>query len=71
MIPRLGVKYGMEVEEVSRSREEYQDQAYKALGWPPAPAVMVEEEVAGQGPEISEEKIEAVIRRHQRWPDND
>lgn len=54
----------MDVETVSRSRDEYQSAAYKAAGLPPAPAVMVEEEIAGQGPSISEEKLEAVIRRH-------
>jgi hypothetical protein len=29
---------------------------------------MVDDEVAGQGPEISEEKLEEVIRRHLRLP---
>lgn len=67
-MPRLGEKYEMEVEEISQSREEYQSEAYKASGLPPAPAVMVEEEVAAQGPEISEEKLEAVLRRHLGLP---
>jgi hypothetical protein len=63
-MPRLGEKYAMHVETICRSREEYQSEAYKASGLPAAPAVMVEDELAGQGPEISAEKIEAVIRRH-------
>jgi hypothetical protein len=67
-MPRLGEKYEMEVETVSQSREEYQSDAYRAAGLPPAPAVMVDGEVAAQGPEISAEKIEAVIRRHLRLP---
>lgn len=67
-MPRLGEKYEMETETFSRSREEYQSEAYKASGRPAAPAVMVEDEIAGQGPEISEEKIEAVIRRHLGLP---
>jgi len=58
----------MELEEISRSREEYQSEAYKAAGLPPAPAVMVEEEIAGQGPGISEEGLEAIIRRHLDLP---
>lgn len=37
-------------------------------GMAPAPAVMVEDEVAAQGPEISEEKIESVMRRHLGLP---
>jgi len=60
----LGKKYELEVEEISRSREEYQSEAYQATGLPAAPAVMVANEVATQGPEISEEKLEVVIRRH-------
>jgi len=67
-MPRLGEKYEMELEEISRSREEYQDEIHKASGLPPAPAVMVEDEIAGQGPGISEEKVEAAIRRHLGLP---
>jgi len=67
-MPRLGKKYELEVEEISRSREEYQSEAYRAAGLPPAPAVLVEDEVAGQGPGISEEGVEAVIRRHLGLP---
>jgi hypothetical protein len=67
-MPRLGKKYALEVEEISKSREEYQSESYRASGLPPAPAVMVEDEVAAQGPEISAEKLEAVIRRHLGLP---
>ena len=68
MMPRLGDKYEMEVEEISKSREEYQSEAYGASGLPPAPAVMVEDEIAGQGSSLSEEGLEAVIRRHLGLP---
>jgi hypothetical protein len=64
----LGGKYDMAVEEISKSREAYQSEAYKASGFPAAPAVMVEEEIAGRGPGISEEGVEAVIRRHLHLP---
>lgn len=64
----MGEKYELELEEISKSREAYQSGAYKASGLPPAPAVLVEHEVAGQGPEISEGKIEAAIRRHLGLP---
>ena len=60
----MGKKYELEVEEISKSREEYQNEAYKASGQPAAPAVMVEDEIAGQGPSLSEEGLEVVIRRH-------
>jgi len=64
----LGKKYEIGVEAVSKSREEYQSEAYKAAGLPAAPAVMVDDEVVGQGPEISAEKLEIAIRRHLGLP---
>ena len=64
----MGQKYAIDVEAISKSREEYQGEAHRASGLPAAPAVMVDDEVAGQGPEISEEKLEEVIRRHLRLP---
>jgi hypothetical protein len=64
MLPRLGARYELEMEEISKSREEYQSDRYKASGLPMAPAVMVEDEIAGQGPGISEEGLDSVIRRH-------
>ena len=64
----MGQKYAIDVEVIAKSREAYQAEAYVASGLPAAPAVMVDDEVAGQGPEISEEKLEEVIRRHLRLP---
>jgi len=63
-MPRLAHKYEMDVEEISMSREEYQSESYKTSGLPAAPAVMVGDEIAGQGAGISEEKLEEVIRSH-------
>lgn len=67
-MPRLGGKYDLEVETVSKSREEYQSPEHRGMGLPPAPAVMVEAEIAGQGPNIAEEQLEAVIRRQLGLP---
>ena len=67
-MPRLGQKYAIDVEAISQSREEYQAEAYRASGRPAAPAVMVENEIAAQGPSLSEEGLEAVIRRHLGLP---
>ncbi len=67
-MPRLAHKYEMDVEEISKSREEYQSESYQTSGLPAAPAVMVENEVAAQGPGLSEEGVEAVIRRHLGLP---
>ncbi len=60
----MGEKYEVEAEIVSKPRAEYQTAEYLKLGLPPAPAAMVAEEVVIQGPNISEEKVEAAIRRH-------
>ena len=67
-MPRLGEKYDIDMETVTKSREEYQSEEYQASGLPAAPAVVVEDELAAQGPEISEEKLEAIIRRHLGLP---
>jgi hypothetical protein len=69
MLPRLGEKYDIEVEVISKPRAEYQTAEYLKLGLPPAAAAMVAEEVVIQGPNISEEKVEAAIRRHLGLPD--
>ena len=53
-MPRLGEKYAFAAEEISRSRETHQSAEYQALGLPAAPAVMVENELAAQGPGISD-----------------
>jgi hypothetical protein len=67
-MPRLGQKYAIDVEAIAKSREEYQSEVYKASGLPAAPAVMVGNGIAAQGPSISEEGLEAVIRRYLGLP---
>jgi hypothetical protein len=69
MLPRLGGKYEIETEVISKPRAEYQNPDYLKLGLPAAPAAMVGEELVGQGPDISEEKVEAAIRRHLGLPE--
>ena len=69
MLPRLGEKYEIETEVISKPRVDYHTDEYGALGLPPAPAAMVGEEVVLQGPDISEEKVEAAIRRHLGLPE--
>lgn len=64
MIPGLGAKNGIEVEIISKPRETYQSPEYARLGLPAAPAIMIGEEVIIQGSDISEEQLEATIRRH-------
>jgi len=64
----LGRQYALDVETIVKSREDYQAEAYVASGLPAAPAVMVENEIAAQGPSLSDEGLEAVIRRHLGLP---
>jgi hypothetical protein len=68
ILPRLGKKFAFEIQTISKPRSEYQSAEYLKLGLPPAPAVMIEEAVVLQGPEVSEEKLEAALRRHLAMP---
>jgi hypothetical protein len=69
MLPRLGEKYEMEVETISKPHAEYKTAEYAQLGLPPAPAATVGDEVVAQGPSLSEEQVEAAIRRHLGLPE--
>ncbi len=69
MAPRLGEKYDIEVEVISKPRAEYQTEEYLKSGLPPAAAAMVADEVVARGSEISEDKVEAAIRRHLGLPE--
>lgn len=64
MLPRLGGRYDLEIETVSQPREAYRGPEYLASGRPAAPAIMVGEELLAQGCGVTEEVLEAAIRRH-------
>jgi hypothetical protein len=64
MMPRLGEKYDIEIETISKPREEYGTEAYERSGLPVAPAIMVGEEILVEKSDISEQKLEAVICNH-------
>jgi hypothetical protein len=65
MIPRLGEKYKglVEIETISKPRQEFRDIEYMKLGLPVAPAVMVGNELIVQGCGAAEEKAETAICR--------
>ena len=65
MIPGLGGKYKsvVEIETISKPRQEFRDIEYMKLSLPMAPAVMVGDEIIVQGCVAAEEKIEAAICR--------
>jgi hypothetical protein len=71
MMPRLGSKYQIEIEVTSKPIAEYQTDEYFEFDLPVAPAVMVGDEIVVEGSNISEDKVEAVIRRHLGLPESE
>ena len=69
MIPRLGKKYKVEIETISKPNQEYRTEEYARLGLPAAPAIMVGDELVVQGCDVAEEKVEAAICRHLGLPE--
>lgn len=64
MMPRLGEKYkDIEIEIMSKSVADYQNDEYFELGLPVAPAVMVADEIVVEGAGVSQDKVENVICR--------
>jgi hypothetical protein len=61
MMPRLGAKYPIEIETISKPKQEYQTDEYFELDLPAAPAVMVGEEIVVEGADVPEDKLEATI----------
>ncbi|MEJ2233858.1 MAG: hypothetical protein P8X67_08030 [Syntrophobacterales bacterium] len=68
MMPRLGQKYELEIETISKPNAEYLTDEYFELDLPVAPAVMVAEEIVVEGSDIQEDELEAVICRHLGLP---
>jgi hypothetical protein len=68
MMPRLGQKYEIEFETISKPIAEYQTDEYFALDLPTAPAVMVGDDIVVEGADVAEAKLEAVIRQHLGLP---
>jgi hypothetical protein len=62
MMPRLGQKYEIEVEVLSKPIAEYNTDEYFELELPVAPAIMVDDEILVEGSDVSEEKLENAIR---------
>jgi hypothetical protein len=68
MTPRLGERYDIEIEVISKPREEYNTDEYFDLDLPVAPAVMVGEEIVVEGADVQEEELEAIICRRLGLP---
>ena len=58
---RLGQKYDIEIETISKPIAAYQTDEYFELDLPTAPAVMVGEEIVVEGSDVAEDRLEAVI----------
>jgi hypothetical protein len=70
MMPRLGKKYHLDIETISRPKEEYMTDEYFELDLPVAPAVMVGEEIVVEGSDVSRKLLEEVIGRHLDQPES-
>jgi hypothetical protein len=68
MMPRLGDKYDIEIETMSKPIAEYNTDEYFELDLPVAPAVMVGEEIVVEGSDVSDEKLESAICKHLDLP---
>ena len=68
-MPRLGQKYEIEVETISKPIAEYQTDEYFELDLPTAPAVMVGQEIVVEGADVDEATLEAVVCRHLGLPE--
>jgi len=68
MMPRLGEKYDIEIETISKLKQDYMTDEYFELGLPVAPAVMVGAEIVVEGSDVSDEKLESAICEHLGLP---
>ncbi len=64
MVPRLGATYDIEIETISKPREEYNTKEYSELNLPVAPAIMMGEEIVVEKSDISDKKLESIICKH-------
>jgi hypothetical protein len=62
MVSRLDQKYEIEIAVTSQTREEYNSDEYAKLNLPVAPAIRIDDETVVEGSDISEEKLENVLR---------
>ena len=67
-MPRLGEQYDIEIESISKPREEYNTDEYFELDLPVAPAVMVGDEILVEGSDVKEDELEAEICRQLGLP---
>ena len=69
MMPRLGEKYEIAIETISKPGEESNTDEYFDLDLPVAPAVMVGEEIVVEGSDVPEDRLEVEICLHLGLPE--
>ncbi len=67
-MPRLGEKYDVEIETISKPQADYLTDEYFALDLPVAPAIMVGDEIVIEGQDIDDHSVEVVICRQLGLP---
>jgi hypothetical protein len=60
----MGTKYDVKIEIISKPKAEYQTAAYFELALPVAPAIMMEDDIAVEGGNVSQHEVESCICRH-------
>ena len=61
MMPRLGEKYEVKIEIISKPKAEYLTDEYFALDLPVAPAIMVGDEIVTEGKDVDDHTVEVAI----------
>jgi hypothetical protein len=62
VLPRLGRLQGVQTEIVSKPRQEFHTEAYKSLGLPVAPGIMIDDRVLISGGFLEEDQILSAVR---------
>ncbi len=68
MMPRLGGKYQIEIETISKPKAAYNTDEYFELDLPVAPAVMVGDKIVVEGSDVEENVLETAICRELGMP---
>jgi len=61
MMLRLGDKYEVEIETVSKPKAEFHTDEYYALDLPAAPAIMVGGEIVVEGSDVDDHSVETAV----------
>ena len=67
-MPRLGEKYKIEIETISKPQAEYNKDDYFELDLPVAPAIMIGDVIVVEGSDITDEKLENAICEQLGFP---